>query len=640
MGFVVGDQVGDYSIIGVVGSGGSGQVFKVEHRITGRVEAMKVLLQGRSQPASPGERFQREIKLQASLNHPNIASVHNAFWVRDELVMIMELVEGESLDRIVEEKPLRPSQVLRVGILALRGLEYAHQRGITHRDIKPENIMIASDGAVKLMDFGLAKDDLHDGRLTQTGAVVGSLFYISPEQAQGREDVDHRSDIYSLGSVLFQLATGRKPYPYTNSFELLQAAVNEPAEPASDVNPDVPATLSNAIQRAMAKDPAHRFADAHEFRRTLELIVRDPTASSAEIALPRPAAPEPVRRRKVKLRAAALTICLATVGFLALQSLSKTPLADQVRNYQQQAEAKAGSPGVAGSSYSRTRTLSLGGRIHALAVASRGGRVAAAVDDDRLELYDVEAGRSVSLDGHKGRVTAAAFSPDGKILATGGEDRTVRLWHVLDGRETRSLSHAQAVVAVAFSADGDWLATSSADEAVRVWSMRDAAESYPLPGPADGVAASLRFSPTGALLAAGGAGGVRLWAIDSEEPPQLLSGGTAEAQLNFSENGLELAGLGGGELSNWDMPTRQLKWTAPLPESGADIARPTGRLWLAAAPDPEDPAVVRLFDAKTGRDEARLPHKAPIELVQISRDARALAAVTAEGEIILWAVAD
>ena len=137
MGFVVGDQGGDYSIVGVVGSGGSGQVFKVEHRITGRVEAMKVLLQGRRQPASPAERFQREIKLQASLNHPNIASVHNAFWVRDELVMIMELVNGQSLDRIVEEKPLRPSQVLRVGILALRALEYAHQRGITHRDIKP-----------------------------------------------------------------------------------------------------------------------------------------------------------------------------------------------------------------------------------------------------------------------------------------------------------------------------------------------------------------------------------------------------------------------------------------------------------------------------------------------------------------------
>jgi len=643
MGFVVGDQVGDYSITGVVGSGGSGQVFKVEHRITGRVEAMKVLLEGRRQPTSPAERFQREIKLQASLNHPNIASVHNAFWVRDELVMIMELVDGQSLDQIIDQQALRPSQVLRVGVLALRALEYAHARGITHRDIKPENIMIAADGAVKLMDFGLAKDEFQDGRLTQTGAVVGSLFYISPEQAQGLETVDHRSDIYSLGSVLFELATGRKVYPYNNSFELLQAAVNEPADLATDVNPEVPESLSLAIQRAMAKRPEDRFADAQDFRRTLELIVRDPTASSAEIALPKaapPLPPEPVRKRKMRLRVAALVVCLATVGYLGLRSLSETPLADQVRQYQQQAEAQAAGLDPAPlSAYSRTRTLSLGGEVRALAVSPDAMRVLAAVDEDRLELFDVAAGRSMPLDGHAGAVSAVAFSPDSRLAASGGTDRSARIWSIGDGSQLRNMAHADEVISIAFSSDGEWLATGSADGAVRVWNLEDAAESYPLPGRVLSGETSLEFSPIGNLLAVGSADGVQLWAIDSNETPQELTGGSAESALRFSENGLELAGVGAGKITVWDMPTRDQKWSAPL-SRGARPTRPAGGRWLLGAADEEARDVVRVLDARGGEDQARLAHDGEVESVRLSVDAQSLAAVLRGGDVVLWAIAD
>ena len=235
MSFRIGDIVGDYDIVDVVGAGGAGQVFRVQHRITGRVEAMKVLLEGRgSETESAAQRFLREIKLQASLDHPNIASVHNAFWEKDELVMVMELVNGESLDRVIAHSPMPMGKVLRYAVQSLIALEYAHSRGITHRDIKPENIMVTPEGVVKLMDFGLAKDR-NDPKMTEMGVAVGSLFYISPEQARGIPTVDHRTDVYSFGSVLYEMTTGERPFQHNNSYDLLQAAVVEDPPPPSSI---------------------------------------------------------------------------------------------------------------------------------------------------------------------------------------------------------------------------------------------------------------------------------------------------------------------------------------------------------------------------------------------------------------------
>ena len=303
MSFRIGDIVGDYEIVGVVGAGGAGQVFRVEHRITGRIEAMKVLLEGRgTETNAPAARFLREIKLQASLDHPNIASVHNAFWEKDELVMIMELVNGESLDRVIAQGRMPMGKVLRYAVQSLIALEYAHSRGITHRDIKPENIMVTPDGVVKLMDFGLAKDR-NDPKMTELGVVVGSLFYISPEQARGLATVDHRTDVYSFGSVLYEMTTGERPFQHKTSFDLLQAAVNEDPEPPSTIAPDIPDSLEAVILRAMSKDPAERFQSARELRRTIEAVVRNPGIDvAAPASLRRSAAPKRSQRRPLELR--------------------------------------------------------------------------------------------------------------------------------------------------------------------------------------------------------------------------------------------------------------------------------------------------------------------------------------------------
>ncbi len=267
------DQVGSYRIVGVLGAGGVGQVFKVQHTITGRIEAMKVLLSDHHNTAEQAQRFQREIQLQASLAHPNIAAVHNAFWAGDHLVMIMELVEGESLQDRLERGPLALPQSIDYACQALAALSYAHARGVTHRDITPANMIITPQGSVKLTDFGLAKAT-SDPRLTQTGIVMGSLYYMSPEQVKASHDLDARTDLYSLGVVLYEMAVGSRPFQSDNSFALMLAHVEQAPQPPSERKPDLPAALNDAILKALAKGPGDRFQSAGEFRDALEPVKR------------------------------------------------------------------------------------------------------------------------------------------------------------------------------------------------------------------------------------------------------------------------------------------------------------------------------------------------------------------------------
>lgn len=172
MSFHVGDAVGAYKITGVVACGGMGQVFEIQHTVTRRVEAMKTVLHSEPNADAQAQRFLREIQAQALLNHPNIASVYNAFWVQDELVLIMELVRGDTLQHLMERGKIPLPTALDYVGQALSALAYAHAQGVVHRDVKPANLIVTPDGVVKLTDFGLARAP-QDQRLTKTGAVMG-----------------------------------------------------------------------------------------------------------------------------------------------------------------------------------------------------------------------------------------------------------------------------------------------------------------------------------------------------------------------------------------------------------------------------------------------------------------------------------
>ncbi|MCU1260039.1 MAG: serine/threonine protein kinase [Bryobacterales bacterium] len=259
MGLSSGEVIGDYRIIGPLGAGGMGTVYKVRHLISDRLEALKVLLPEVSDFAGIDERFLREIKVQASLQHPNIALLHNAFRSGEQVVMVMELVEGSSLRDMVRTGPLSLATGVSIMSQVLSALDYAHARGIIHRDIKPSNIVVTPDGRAKLLDFGLAIIP-RDRRITQSGAVVGSLPYMSPEQVRG-EEVDSRSDLYSLGATFYEIATGKCPIEGSSPASVLLGHLER--RPAPPLN--VPAPLSGFILKALEKNPADRFQTAGEF---------------------------------------------------------------------------------------------------------------------------------------------------------------------------------------------------------------------------------------------------------------------------------------------------------------------------------------------------------------------------------------
>ncbi len=268
----VGDTIGDYQIVGILGAGGMGKVYKVRNTISDRVEAMKVLLPDLANEPELGDRFTREIKLLASLNHPNIAALHTALRIQNQLLMVMEFVEGRTLeDRLKTEGRLPVGEAADAMIQVLAALGYAHERGVVHRDIKPANMMETPDGTVKLMDFGIAKAAA-DRRLTMTGTTLGSLYYMSPEQVKGSANLDGRSDIYSVGVSFYELITGTRPFKGDSDYSIMVAHLEQNAKPPIEIDPSLPQDLNEIIMTAIQKDAGNRFQTAQAFRSALESV--------------------------------------------------------------------------------------------------------------------------------------------------------------------------------------------------------------------------------------------------------------------------------------------------------------------------------------------------------------------------------
>jgi serine/threonine protein kinase len=284
--FNPGQHIGDYEIISILGAGGMGKVYKVRNLISDRIEAMKVLLPDLSSQQSLADRFLREIRLLATLNHPNIAALRTALTFDNQLVMVMEFVEGETIANRIARAPISTSEAVNYSDQVLSALSYAHQQNIIHRDIKPANIMLTPQGTVKLMDFGIARSS-KDGSLTSTGTTLGSLNYMPPEQVRG-EAADARSDIYSFGVTLYEMLTGKLPFRGDSQYSMMTAHLNEnPPEPIT-LRADIPAGLNQIIMMAMAKDPANRFQTAEAFRNALKSVSVSDLPSSSTTMTPTP----------------------------------------------------------------------------------------------------------------------------------------------------------------------------------------------------------------------------------------------------------------------------------------------------------------------------------------------------------------
>jgi len=270
MALQIGDTVGDYEIVGVLGKGGMGTVFRVRNLLSDRFEAMKVVLPDMNEDPALGDRFLREIRLQASLEHPNIAALRTALRIGNQVLMIMELVEGISLEERLRQGPVEVRSSIRFADQVLSALDLAHSRGIIHRDIKPANIIVTPDEQVKLTDFGIARS-ASDRTLTQTGLAMGSLYYMSPEQVQA-QPADRRSDLYSVGVTFYEMVTGVKPIDGNSEYAILNAHLSHTPAAPSSLNPAVPVTLNAVIMKALAKQAGDRFQTAAEFRDALRRI--------------------------------------------------------------------------------------------------------------------------------------------------------------------------------------------------------------------------------------------------------------------------------------------------------------------------------------------------------------------------------
>jgi tetratricopeptide (TPR) repeat protein len=280
-----------YRIDAKLGEGGMGIVYKAHDRLLDRPVAIKTLTPALLFGEEGARRFLREAQSAARLSHPHIVSTYDAVEDRGSFAIVMELVEGKTLRELL---PISLDRLIEIALQILQGLDYAHAQGIVHRDIKPENIVIAADGVAKLMDFGLARSEGRS-RLTQAGLIVGTVAYLAPEQALGGQ-VDGRSDLYSLGVVLYEAATGRLPFEADDPIAIISQHINVPPVALRWHNPAIPRGIESAILRLLAKDPKKRHQTAKELIETLNSTVTMPPEGVSPRVSNKLAGPELVGR--------------------------------------------------------------------------------------------------------------------------------------------------------------------------------------------------------------------------------------------------------------------------------------------------------------------------------------------------------
>jgi serine/threonine protein kinase len=323
-------RIGGYEVTGVVGAGGMGVVLKAHDRSLDRIVAIKVMSPHLASSGSARRRFAREAKAAAAVLHPNVIAIHSVASEDANPYLVMPYVRGASLQkRIDSQGPLPLKDTLRIGAQIAAGLAAAHEQGLVHRDIKPANILL-EEGVerVTITDFGLARA-VDDASMTCSGVIAGTPQYMSPEQTRG-EPIDARSDLFSLGSVLYAMCAGRSPFRAETTYGVLHRIANDNPTPVCEVNTDVPVWLGHIIERLMVKRPEDRFESAAQVAELLEGCLAH-VQQPAAIALPDPVAalaPKKTRRPPIGkfIAAAAGAFALFFAGILIVLELGKGTL--------------------------------------------------------------------------------------------------------------------------------------------------------------------------------------------------------------------------------------------------------------------------------------------------------------------------
>jgi len=443
-----GTRLGAYEIVAVLGAGGMGQVYRARDSRLRRDVALKTL------PTTDPERrqrFEREALAIAALNHPNIVTIYSVEEADGTAFLTMELVEGMSLTDAIPASGLPLDRLLSIAIPLADALSAAHAKGITHRDLKPANVMLAADGRVKVLDFGLAKTTMPSvadaatalvaDHITGEGRIVGTVAYMSPEQAQGKP-IDPRSDLFSLGVLLYEMATGARPFKGDGSVSTLAAILKETPKPIVDLRPDLPRDLGRIVRRALAKDPEQRYQTAKDLRNDLQTLKDDLTSGDLAVAAVSPLRAQPASSSTVTWIAVAIAVlAAAAAAYFALVRRSTPPPADTM---------------------AITR-LTATGKASAVAISPDGKYVVHVVSDRGYSLWARQVATSSNVQivapGPQ-RFIGLTFSPDGNYVYftrfAGPTDANLYRIPVLGGPPETVVRDVDSAVALA--ADGSRLA--------------------------------------------------------------------------------------------------------------------------------------------------------------------------------------
>jgi WD40 repeat protein len=635
-----------YAILELIGQGGMGTVFRAFDDKLHRVVAIKVLAPALASSGTARKRFVREAQAAAAVSHDHVVAIHAVEDAGAVPYLVMQYIGGISLeDRIKQGGPLELKEILRIGLQMASGLAAAHAQGIVHRDVKPANILLENGiQRVKITDFGLARA-VDDASLTQSGMVTGTPLYMSPEQANG-ERLDQRSDLFSLGSVLYAMCTGRPPFRASGTVAILMRVVEDTPRPIREINPDIPEWLEAIIAKLHAKDPAQRFQSAAEVSELLsqhlahlqqpQLVPLSATVELvANVPKTRHVGNVPHRSKRLRVIAAAAVLLLAA-GALTTYVIvhwgggtgrpDESPLVkatDAAFDALKRENIPRALLAIAGGGdpdHAPPELVAVLGKVRRFLLPDNGmrgflsrsddGKLLAVPCGNNVVVYNVGSGeRFRMLAGHTTRVLAATFSHNGKLLASGAEDGSVRVWDMSTGQPvTTWKGHTGTVYGLAFSADGKRLLTGSADRTGRMWEVETGKELFKLEGHTDGLH-DVAFSPDGKRLASAGVDlTARVWDAETGKEQQCLKGHTRYLQrVAFSPNGKLLASGGESEAILWDVDTWQRVQT--FPTAAGWLAFDADGLTLLLANHNTGGAVQKLtrWNLTTGKEVASFP---------------------------------
>lgn len=512
-----------YLIVEKLGAGGNGVVYKAEDTRLGRFVALKFLPPEAQRDAHAQARFQREARASSALNHHNICTVFDIGEQDGQTFIAMELLEGETLRQMIGSRPLPLEMLLDYAIQIAAALEIAHKNGIVHRDIKPSNIFVTTRGEVKLTDFGLAKRVMPESKLigegptasapiTDRGAIVGTVAYMSPEQAQDRE-IDARSDIFSFGIVLYEMATGTRAFPGESSATILGEILHKEPKPIRELNPKIPEELQRIVTKTLEKDREDRYQSAHELMVDLRRLMKKETDRSHTALGVEARQPQKASRKWIWVGGAAVAVVCVAVIFELLRG--GTPAASAPLPMEQitfTSETKAPPIFTDGSriyylSESKPVEMSVKGGATAALSAEIAGMTILDISPDGSELLlwqddlndETQRGSVWTMPvlggaaKRLGNVTArgASYSPDGKLIAF-NEKQSVYVCDT-NGENVREIwnTHHMVPLSPAFSPDSKKIRVTVSrsnleDDVTRPWELNvDGSNPHSLPLPDD-----------------------------------------------------------------------------------------------------------------------------------------------------------